>query len=299
MVVTGSLIAKHSLSQTDLPVTIVTAQQLDERGITTVTNAVQSISDNGSSSLPASFTSNGAFAAGAANVSLRGLTSSRTLVLIDSLRTADYPLSDDGIRNFVDLNSIPDIIVDRVDTLKDGGSATYGSDAIAGVVNIITKQTFEGVSARAEGGVTEAGGGDTNNFNAIAGFGNLARDGFNVYIAGEYEHDNDIYFRQRPEYGTSNLSGICGLANGAGSVGVNAAPAGSQVCGPNGVTNGLQFNGGFEGVGSTTVPLFREVVGGAPVGNYTLYPGTGCGSLPSITAAPRASGRTPFFASRT
>ena len=286
VVVTGSLIARHSLSQTDLPVTTLSAQQLDERGVTTVTNAVQSISDNGSSSLPASFTANGAFAAGAANVSLRGLTSSRTLVLIDSLRTADYPLSDDGIRNFVDLNSIPDIIVDRVDTLKDGGSATYGSDAIAGVVNIITKQTFEGVSARAEGGVTEAGGGDTNNFNAIAGFGNLARDGFNVYIAGEYEHDNDIYFRQRPEYGTSNLSGICGLANGAGSVGVNAAPAGSQVCGPNGVTNGLQFNGGFEGVGSTTVPLFREVIGGAPVGNYTLYPGTGCGSLPSVTVTP-------------
>ncbi len=287
VVVTGSLIRRNALSATNVPVTTQSSQELDERGITTITNAVQSIADNGSSSLPASFTANGAFAAGAANVSLRGLTSSRTLVLIDSLRTADYPLSDDGIRNFVDLNSIPDIIVDRIETLKDGGSATYGSDAIAGVVNIITKKTFEGVNARAEGGYTEGGGASTNNFNVIAGYGNLARDGFNVYVAAEYEHDDDLYFNQRPfPFNSSNLSSICGVANGAGSIGANAVPAGAQVCGPNGVTNGLQFNGGFEGVGSTTVPTFRAVAGGAPVGNYTLYPGTGCGSLTSVTVTP-------------
>ena len=291
VVVTGSLIPKNSLSVTDVPVTTLSSQELDQRGITTITNAVQSIADNGSSSLPASFTANGAFAAGAANVSLRGLTSSRTLVLIDSLRTADYPLSDDGIRNFVDLNTIPDIIVDRLEVLKDGGSATYGSDAIAGVVNVITKKTFEGVNARAEGGYTEGGGASTNNFNAIAGYGNLARDGFNVYVAAEYEHDDDLYFNQRPfPFNSSNLSSTCGVANGMGQIGANPVAAGAQVCGPNGVSNGLQFNGGFEGVQSTTVPTFRAVVAGAPVGNYTMYPGTGCGSLTAVTVTPAQAG---------
>jgi iron complex outermembrane recepter protein len=286
VVVTGSLLKKN-LAQTDVPVTVVTSQQLDVRGITTVTNAVQSIADNGSSSLPNSFTANGAFAAGAANASLRGLTSSRTLTLIDSLRTADYPLSDDGIRNFVNLNTIPDIVIDQVQVLKDGGSATYGADAIAGVVNVITKKTFEGMDARIEGGWTEQGGASSNVFQAIIGHGNLARDGYNVYLAAEYEHDDDLYWNQRGyPFNSSNLSSICGVSNGLGSIGGNPIAAGAQVCGPNGVANGLQFNGGYEGLGATTVPVFRPVVAGAPTGNYTLYPGTGCGSLSAVTVTP-------------
>ena len=80
------------------------------------------------------------FATGASAPSLRGLNDAYTLTLFNGMRTAPYPLGDDGYRNFVDINTIPASIVDRIDVLQDGASATYGADAIAGVVNVIVKQ---------------------------------------------------------------------------------------------------------------------------------------------------------------
>ena len=73
-----------------------------------------------------------------------------TLVLINGRRTANYPLADDGERGFVDLNTIPLDAVDRIEVLNDGASSIYGADAIAGVVNIIMKDEFQGVNANAE-----------------------------------------------------------------------------------------------------------------------------------------------------
>ena len=117
----------------------ITAENLDVRGINTVQAGIQALSSNNGPALTNSFTANGAFASGASSVSLRGLSTNSTLVLFDGLRAAYYPLSDDGTRNFVDLNTIPDDIVDRVEVLRDGASSSYGADAIAGVVNIITR----------------------------------------------------------------------------------------------------------------------------------------------------------------
>jgi iron complex outermembrane receptor protein len=168
VVVTGSIL-RHKLSDTDAPLTVLSAGDLTDRGITTIEEGLQDLSANGSSNLPNSFTANGAFAAGASGVSLRGLTTNSTLVLIDGLRTAYYPLADDGTRNFVDLNTIPDVIVDRIETLKDGASSTYGADAIAGVVNVITKRTYQGLMMKAEGGLSQQGGGAENNFQVLAG----------------------------------------------------------------------------------------------------------------------------------
>ena len=90
-------------------------------------------------------------------MSLRGLTTDSTIVLFDGLRGASYPLADDGTRSFTDLNTIPDAIVDRVDVLKDGASATYGADAIAGVVNVITKREIKGLYGDASAGISTRG----------------------------------------------------------------------------------------------------------------------------------------------
>ena len=106
-------------------------------------------------------------------MSLRGLSTNSTLVLFDGLRAAYYPLADDGTRNFVDLNTIPDDIVDRVDVLRDGASSTYGADAIAGVVNIITKKQIKGVTGRAEGGISERGDAAQYRLSLTAGVGDL------------------------------------------------------------------------------------------------------------------------------
>ena len=75
---------------------------------------------------------------------LRGLPAGDTLVLVDGYRFPDYPIPLNSIVNSVDINSIPLAAVDRIEILKDGGSATYGSDAVAGVVNVITKDTYNG-----------------------------------------------------------------------------------------------------------------------------------------------------------
>ena len=285
VVVTGSIL-RRSLASTDAPITVNTAQDLQLRGITTIANAVYDLAANGAAGLPNSFTANGAFAAGAAGASLRGLTTNSTLPLVDGLRVAYYPLADDGTRNFVDLNGIPDVIIDRVETLKDGASATYGADAIAGVINVITKKTYEGVTAKAEGAFSQHGGGGENNVQILAGTGDLQRDGYNVYIGLEYEHDLALNNRDRGyPYNTANQS----LIRGVSSI------DGTTTAALNGVRNGLQFDGSFEGVGATTVAVVRPYLQNAD-GSYTvqgdyglLSPAAGCGRLSTVSVTPAAA----------
>ncbi len=284
VVVTGSIL-RRSLSSTDAPLTVTTADDLGARGITTMTDAIQQLSANGAGSLPNAFTGNGAFAAGAAAVSLRGLTSNSTLTVIDGLRTAYYPLADDGVRNFVDLNSIPNVIVDRIETLKDGASSTYGADAIAGVINVITKRNYEGVTVKAEGGTTQHGGGDTKNLSVLAGRGDLSSDGYNVYIGAEYQHDSIIFNRQRGfPFNTADPSSICGVS----------LVDGTKTCATNAIRNGLQFDGSFQGVSGNgvIVPIVRPFTPNAdgtftPAGDFRLLnPSAGCGPLKSVTVTP-------------
>ena len=132
IVVTGSIIRRTD-AETPSPVTTVSVENLDKRGISTVQEGLQRLAANNGPALTNSFSANGAFAAGASAVSLRGLSTNSTLVLFDGMRAAYYPLSDDGTRNFVDLNTIPDDIVDHIEVLRDGASSSYGADAIAGV----------------------------------------------------------------------------------------------------------------------------------------------------------------------
>ncbi|MCZ4501164.1 MAG: TonB-dependent receptor, partial [Marmoricola sp.] len=151
-----------------------------------------------------------AFASGSSAISLRGLTTNSTLTLFDGLRAANYPLADDGQRSFVDLNTIQDSIVDRIEVLRDGASATYGADAIAGVVNVILKKEFRGIGGRVEAGTTTDHG-DTNNqrFSLTAGYGSLAEQGFNIYISGEYQHQSELFAHDRGfPYNTNNLTSI-------------------------------------------------------------------------------------------
>jgi iron complex outermembrane receptor protein len=223
----------------------------------------------------------GAFAHGASGASLRGLTTDSTLVLFDGLRAAYYPLSDDGERNFVDLNTIPDFVLDRIEVLQDGASSTYGADAVAGVINIITKKNFQGVEARAEDGVAEHGGAGHSQASLLYGIGDIHSDGWNFYFGGEYQKDEALYNRQRGRYyNTADQSYFCG---------VSATTPGAQVCRNNGIVNGLQYDGTFRGVGSDNVAVVRAVTPGttSTFGNYQLLnPSAGCGSLTPVTITP-------------
>lgn len=121
IVVTGSILCQAD-RETPSPVTVLTQESLDRSGLSTTQDELQTIASNNGPALTNSFTANGAFAGGASAVSLRGLSSNFTLVLFDGLRGAYYPLADDGTCNFVDLNTIPDDIFERVEVLRDGAS---------------------------------------------------------------------------------------------------------------------------------------------------------------------------------
>jgi len=211
IVVTGSLLRRTDTA-TPSPVTVQTSEQLKAQGITTVADAIRSLSADNSGSVPAAF-GNG-FAAGSTGVALRGLTVNSTLVMIDGLRNASYPLADDGQRSFVDLNSIPFNAVDRIETLKDGASSLYGADAIGGVVNIIMKSNFQGMGADLSVGTSQHGGGDQYRFNGEIGHGDLDTDKYNMYLDVEYQLDKRIRIDQRGyPYDTFDLSGIPGGSN--------------------------------------------------------------------------------------
>jgi iron complex outermembrane receptor protein len=178
--VTGSNIPRTN-TETPSPVQVVTRQEIDRTGKTTVAEYLQTLTSDGAGSIPKSF-GNG-FAGGGAGISLRGLGAGSTLVLLNGRRMATYGLADDGQKVFTDLSTIPLDAVERIDILKDGASAIYGSDAIAGVVNIILRSDFEGAILRGSYGISGDSDGDTRKATLTAGTGNLASDGWNAFFS--------------------------------------------------------------------------------------------------------------------
>ena len=151
VVVTGSRIAQ-SIAQSTQPLSVISAADIERTGLASVGELLQQLTTGGSA-LNAKFNSSGNFGyppdgggigAGSAQVALRNLDSKRVLVLVDGLRWVNES-SASGISGSADLNTIPVSIIDHIEVLEDGASSIYGSDAIAGVVNIITRKKFEGV----------------------------------------------------------------------------------------------------------------------------------------------------------
>jgi len=211
IVVTGSLF-KHPETVTASPVTVLSADNLKKAAITNITDAVRSISADGAGSIGNGFTSG--FSAGGAAVSLRNLGVSSTVVLIDGLRSTNFPLNDDGHNAYVDLNSIPMVNVQQLQVLKDGASSLYGADAIGGVVNIITRKHITGIEGGAEAGVTAKGDGQKYRAHLLAGYGDYASQGFNIYIGGDYEKDGRITADSRGfPFNTLDLRAIGGVDN--------------------------------------------------------------------------------------
>lgn len=208
IVVTGSLFRSATTSVS--PVTVLTPENLQKAGITNITDAVRSISADSAGSIANSFTSG--FSAGGAAVSLRGVGVSSTLILVDGLRSTNFPLNDDGHNAYVDLNSIPITNIESIQVLKDGASSLYGADAIGGVVNIVTRKHITGVEGGAEGGLTGRGDGQKYKAHLAAGFGDYEERGFNVYATGEYEYDGRISNNSRGfPFNTRDLRSIGGV----------------------------------------------------------------------------------------
>src|ERR1700733_6136585 len=217
VVVTGTLI-KRADFDTPSPVQVLTAEDMKDSGYTSISEVLRSLSANGQGTLTQ--TNPYSFAGGASGIALRGLTVGATLTLIDGERMVAYPLTDDGQRSFVDVNSIPLSVVERVEVLKDGASSEYGSDAIAGVVNVILKKSFTGFEVEAEGGPTGRSDGATKRGKPIGVSADLQSDGYNAYLSVEWRHQDEIFLNSRSGLWT-NLNWIpyggVNLNQGAGS----------------------------------------------------------------------------------
>lgn len=225
VVVTGSLLRRTN-TETPSPVTVLTSDSLAKAGITTAADAIRTISADSAGSIGTGFQTG--FSAGGSAVSLRGLGVSSTLVLVDGLRSANFPINDDGRNAYVDLNSIPFSLIDRIEVLKDGASSTYGADAIGGVVNLILKKQFTGLEGTVEGGIAERGDASRLRGNLTAGIGDYDSQGWNVYINGEYQRDGRVSNSSRGfPYNTQDLTPIGGNDNNAadGSLTTNVPTA--------------------------------------------------------------------------
>ena len=163
IVVTGSRIARPDLQQAS-PIAIVSAQELKLSGKVNVESIINDLPQLIPSTTAASNNPGG----GVSTADLRGLGANRTLVLVDGRRYVSYDSN-----QIVDLNTVPAGLIDHVEVVSGGRSAVYGSDAIAGVINFVTKRDFSGVEANANYRINQAGDGGTFNTNLLMG-GNFA-----------------------------------------------------------------------------------------------------------------------------
>lgn len=180
--VTGSLI--RSTDRTTFnQVQVITAQEIQNSGEVTVADYLRDLAVNSASSWADNFAYG---ATGGAGIALRGLSEKYTLVLVDGIRVAPYGFPSNGTDTFVDLNTIPLNAIERIEIVKTGAVSQYGSDAIAGVVNIITRKDVTGFEATAGYGDATQGSEPTRRVGIIGGFGDLDADRYNVTASAEY-----------------------------------------------------------------------------------------------------------------
>ena len=175
--VTGSNLKRSDEAGVN-PVLVLDRATIEKSGKVTVADLLRSLTVNSGNSFNEQYT--GSFANGSAGVALRGLSQKNTLVLVNGQRVASYGFAQNTQDNFVDLNALPLGAVERVEILKDGASALYGSDAIAGVVNILLRRKIEGLELDASYGAATEGGIDQSTIGVRGGIGDPDRDGYSL-----------------------------------------------------------------------------------------------------------------------
>lgn len=190
VVVTGSNIKRGLNEQTASPIQVLGREEIKTIGAATVKDIVDTLTSN--TGALTDLNSGSSFSSGATGLSLRNLGKGSTLTLLNGRRVSNFGTADGGQETFVNIDSIPAEVIDRVEILLDGASAIYGSDAVAGVVNIITKKEFTGLTLKA-GASQSLVKSDLNRVqtaSATWGMGDYNNDGYNVYAHLELFHRN-------------------------------------------------------------------------------------------------------------
>jgi iron complex outermembrane receptor protein len=231
--VTGSNIRRIE-GESGLPVQVISRQELINGGVQTAQELLERISANQSFGGSNEAKGEGSTLTGFTAASLRGLGSARTLVLLNGRRLAPYANS--GGQS-VDLSGIPASALERVEILKDGASAIYGTDAIGGVINFILRKDFSGVEINANYFATTQGGGNNGRINATAGYGDLAKDRYNFFLSADYFKQDSLKASQRTSTQTAYIPWL-----GLDLTSTNSFPA------------NITQPGGFSGTRNPTIP---------------------------------------------
>ncbi|RQO55967.1 hypothetical protein DBR47_19070 [Paucibacter sp. KBW04] len=197
--VTGSSI-KRIDAETSVPVTVINRAAIDKSGVSNVQELVNTLSSNSGGGRSMGESIGDSDATGQAGASMRGLGRERTLVLLNGRRLTPYPFAGQG----VDLNAIPLAAIERIEVLRDGASAVYGSDAIGGVINFITRKDFQGGDITLSYESPEKKGGKVSGISAGFGFGDLSKDKFNLLGSLSYQKYDVILAADRDFAKTGN-----------------------------------------------------------------------------------------------
>ncbi len=192
VVVTGTLIPGTRVAASN-PVLVVTPEELQQKGFTSVVDALQHSAISTGAVQGAQYTNS--FTPGAQTLSIFGLSPSYTKFLIDGRPVADYPALYDGTDIIASLDGIPSIVLDHIDVLPGGQSSIYGSDAIAGVVNISLKKHLSGTEAELRYGWTQDGGGTEKRIGLASGF---EQGSLELVFGLQYDKKDPIWGFQRP-----------------------------------------------------------------------------------------------------
>jgi iron complex outermembrane receptor protein len=232
--VTGSSI-KRLAAESSLPITTIRAADFAKQGLTTAQDVLNTIPMNQTSTVSSSAV--GAGTGGRSSADLRGLGGDKTLVLLNGRRLANHPYFADT----VDLNIIPIAALERVEVLRDGASAIYGTDAIGGVINFITKRSVKGSALTIEGyEPLRRGGGNEQRINLSGGWGELNRDGYSMFGVLDFHQQSalraiDRSFSRtgvRPDRGMNEISRTTFPANFFSDLGVAGNPYFATGCRP-------------------------------------------------------------------
>jgi iron complex outermembrane receptor protein len=288
--VTGSAI-KRVDAEGPAPVEIITREEIRRSGAATInellkTIPVVDINDQGE------LASNSPGGSGTARVRLRGLAESQTLVLINGRRVPKNPLDDaTGAGSAFDIGQIPIAAIERVEILKDGGSAIYGADAVAGVMNFILRKDFKGVDVKLTVGQSSRGDGTEEQLSLAGGFGDLDKNRYNVLLAVDVlkrdpilrkdrEISRSVDFRRFGPVPGFNLDGRSGFAPQGNILTPQGLVSGETVrpCPPEDFTNGqcrydfnktllTAYNGAdrVNGMAIGTVQITRDITGTAQI----------------------------------
>jgi outer membrane receptor protein involved in Fe transport len=259
VVITGSNIPTVELEGPS-PIVRIDREEINRSGAETVGELLRRLPQNNAGSYDEKFQNS--FAPGSSGVSLRGMGMSYTLVLVDGRRLGNHSMAQNMTTSFSDLNGVPLAVVDRVEVMLDGASAIYGSDAVAGVVNIITRDNFDGLEINVGYSNTTDDDMATQRYSITAG--TVSENG-NAWVNIDYLDRNSMQYDDR-DYSASANQGPKGydFRSSSGNPGSIKILPGSE--------NGLE-SGFYQVPGdSTGTPTAEEIIGSPGINRFDYNP---------------------------